>query len=164
MTSFRSISGRRGTSMTEVGTLPARKPLWRRIVDYPLVAMVIAAALYFLVIAIAGAVALLAIPSIQGISPDMKIYALSVIALVPLYWFVIARLGNPKRNDLKDHKWLQHLLLGLVGGTVIFSVAVAIAGALGIYKILGFGTFNGLLAALLVPAIGAAVTEEMFFR
>jgi hypothetical protein len=52
----------------------------------------------------------------------------------------------------------------LIGGTVIFSIAVAIAGALGIYRIVGIGSFNGLLAALIVPTIGAAVTEEMFFR
>jgi membrane protease YdiL (CAAX protease family) len=140
------------------------KPLWRKIVDYPLVAMVIATALYILVISLAGGLALAAIPPISGVSNEMKVYALSVPALVALYWLVIARLGDPRRNDFEDPNWARHLLLGLVGGTVIFSVAVAIAGALGIYKIVGFGTFDGLLAAIIVPTIGAAVTEEMLFR
>lgn len=150
--------------MVQVARSLAEKPLWRRIIDYPLVTMVIATLLYIVVSGVVGAVGLLAIPPIHGVSPDMKIYALLEITLIPLYWFVIARLGDPKRNDLKDPNWLQHLSLGLVGGTVIFSIAVAIAGALGIYKIIGIGSLNGLLAALIVPAIGAAVTEEMLFR
>ena len=41
---------------------------------------------------------------------------------------------------------------------------MAIAGALGIYRIVGIGSLNGLLAALIAPTIGAAVTEEMLFR
>jgi len=150
--------------MDEIQAAETDKPLWRKIVDYPLVAMVIATALYILVISIVGGVALVAIPSIPGFSKEMKVYLLSVPALIVLYWFVIAKLGDPKRNDFKDPKWAPHLLWGLVGGTFIFSVAVAIAGALGIYKIVGFGTFNGLLAAIIVPTIGAAVTEEMLFR
>jgi membrane protease YdiL (CAAX protease family) len=52
----------------------------------------------------------------------------------------------------------------LVGGAIIFSIAVAIAGALGIYRIVGIGSLDGLLAALIVPTVGAAVTEEIFFR
>jgi hypothetical protein len=150
--------------MDQVEAVPTDKPLWQKIVDYPLVAMVIAGALYVLVISIAGAAAIVGIPPIAGVSDEMKIYALSIILLIPLYWFVIAKLGDPKRNDLKDPKWAKHLLLGLVGGTFIFSVAVAIAGAFGVYKIIGFGTFKGLLAAIIVPTLGAAVTEEMFFR
>lgn len=150
--------------MNEAQAMQDGKPRWRRVVDYPLVAMVIATALYILTISVVGGVALVAIPPIAGVSNEMKVYALSIPALIALYWFVIAKLGDPKRNDFKDPEWAKHLLLGLVGGTIIFSVAVAIAGALGVYKIVGFGTFNGLLAAIIVPTIGAAVTEEMLFR
>ena len=150
--------------MDEAQAIQAGKPTWRKVVDYPLVAMVIATALYILTISVVGGVALVAIPPIAGVSNEMKVYALSIPALIVLYWFVIAKLGDPKRNDFKDPQWAKHLLLGLVGGTIIFSVAVAIAGALGVYKIVGFGTFNGLLAAIIVPTIGAAVTEEMLFR
>ena len=150
--------------MNEAQAIQADKPTWRKVVDYPLMAMVIATALYILTISVLGGVALVAIPSMPGVSNEMKVYALSIPALIALYWFVIAKLGDPKQNDFKDPKWARHLLLGLVGGTVIFSVAVAIAGALGIYKIAGLGTFNGLLAAIIVPTIGAAVTEEMLFR
>jgi hypothetical protein len=126
--------------------------------------MLVGVFLWYAAIAIAGTIAIFAIPRVPGFTLDMKIYVLGVLILVPLYIFVIARLGDPKRNDFRDPQWLRHLLLGLLGGTVIFSIAVAIAGALGIYRIIGVGSLNGLLAALIVPTVGAAVTEEMLFR
>jgi len=140
------------------------KPLWRKIWNFPLVAMIVGTALWYLAIVVAGTIAALPSPPITGLTLVMKLYLLAVLALVPLYVFVIARLGDPRRNDLRDPSWLRHLLLGLVGGTVIFSIAVAIAGALGVYRIIGVGSLNGLLAALIVPTIGAAVTEELLFR
>jgi hypothetical protein len=140
------------------------KPLWRKIVDFPLVAMLIAAGLFILGIIAAGSIVKFLIPPAPGFSSQMIFYVAAVLILIPLYVFVIAKLGEPKRNDLRDPKWARHLLLGLIGGAVIFSIAVAIAGAIGIYRIVGIGSFNGLLAALIVPTIGAAVTEEMFFR
>jgi membrane protease YdiL (CAAX protease family) len=145
-------------------TVELKKSLWRRIVDFPLVAMVIGALLWFFAIGIAGYVAILALPRVPGFSLGMKVYSIAVLILIPLYVFVIANLGDPKRNDLRDPNWLRHLLFGLVGGTVIFSIAVAIAGALGVYRIVGVGSLNGLLAALIVPTVGAAVTEELLFR
>jgi membrane protease YdiL (CAAX protease family) len=150
--------------MPEVEAIAAPKPLWRRIVDFPLVAMVIGVVVYFFGIIVAGMLVQFVIPAIPGVSREMKFYPLAVLCLVPLYIFVIAKLGDPKRNDFRDPKLWRHLLLGLVGGTVIFSVAVAIAGALGVYRIVGIGSLNGLLAALIVPTVGAAVTEEMLFR
>lgn len=140
------------------------RPLWWRIWNYPLVAMVVAAVLVVFAVGVAGVLAKRAIPPIPGFTLTMMLYLIAVAILIPLYVFVIARLGDPRRNDLRDPKWLRHLLLGLVGGTVIFSMVVAIAGALGIYRIVGVGSLNGLLAALIVPAMGAAVTEEILFR
>jgi membrane protease YdiL (CAAX protease family) len=145
-------------------TVELKKSLWRRIVDFPLVAMVIGALLWFFAIGIAGYVAIFALTRVHGFSLGMKVYSIAVLILIPLYVFVIANLGDPKRNDLRDPNWLRHLLFGLVGGTVIFSIAVAIAGALGVYRIVGVGSLNGLLAALIVPTVGAAVTEELLFR
>jgi membrane protease YdiL (CAAX protease family) len=156
----------KGKTMVGIASQAASRanPLWRRIYEFPLVAMVVGALLWCLSITIAGITVILAKPQIPSFSFEMKIYSLAILILVPLYIFAIAKLGNPRRNDFRDPKWLRHLLLGLVGGTVIFSIAVAIAGALGIYRIVGVGSLNGLLGALIVPTIGAAVTEEMLFR
>jgi membrane protease YdiL (CAAX protease family) len=138
--------------------------MWRKIWDFPLVAMVVAFAIYILGIGVAGVLVKFAIPPIPGFTFVMMTYLTSIAILIPLYVFVIARLGDPKRNDFRDPKWLRHLVLGFVGATVIFSIAVAIAGAIGVYRIVGVGSLNGLLAALIVPTLGAAVTEEVLFR
>jgi len=151
--------------MATTEVVPAgEKPLWRKIIDFPLVAMVIAAALFILGVITAGKIVKFMVPAVPGLNPQMKLYLVAMPILIALYVFVIAKLGDPKRSDFRDSKWARHLLLGLIGGTLIFSIAVAIAGALGIYRIIGIGSLNGLLAALIVPTIGAAVTEEMFFR
>jgi membrane protease YdiL (CAAX protease family) len=145
-------------------TEAAQRPLWRRIIDFPLVAMVLGVVVFLFGATVAVIIAKFLVLPIAGFSLEMKFYALAVLFLIPLYLFVIAKLGDPKRNDFRDPKWLRHLVLGLVGGTLIFSIAVAIAGVLGIYRIVGVGSLNGLLAALIVPTVGAAVTEEMLFR
>jgi membrane protease YdiL (CAAX protease family) len=142
----------------------AKPPLWRRVWNFPLVAMIVGLLLWSLAIGVAGTIALFVPASIRGFSAEMRTYLLAVLFLIPIYVWVIAKLGDPKRNDLRDPEWVRHLLLGLIGGTIIFSIAVAIAGALGIYRIVGVGSLNGLLGALIAPTIGAAVTEEILFR
>jgi membrane protease YdiL (CAAX protease family) len=142
----------------------AKRPLWRRVWNFPLVAMIVGLLLWSLAIGVAGTIALFVPASIRGFSAEMRTYLLAVLFLIPIYVWLIAKLGDPKRNDLRDPKWVRHLLLGLIGGTIIFSIAVAIAGALGIYRIVGVGSLNGLLGALIAPTIGAAVTEEILFR
>jgi membrane protease YdiL (CAAX protease family) len=150
--------------MNDNPTVGARaKPLWRKIWDFPLVAMVVGIFLCFLVAQVAGALAQFT-PAVPHVSGAMKFYFFAVLIIVPLYIFVIARLGDPKRNDFRDPHWSRHLLFGLLGGTVLFSIVVAIAGLLGVYRIAGVGSLNGLLAALIVPTIGAAVLEEIAFR
>lgn len=149
--------------MDQISTMTAERPMWRRITEFPLVAMVIGVVIYLFGVAVSEIVGM-RLPPIPGFTLEMKVYLVSVVLLPILYVFVIARLGCPKRNDFDDRYWLRRLLIGLVGGTLIFSAAVAVAGALGIYKIVGVGSVHGLLAALIVPTVGAAVTEEMMFR
>jgi membrane protease YdiL (CAAX protease family) len=109
------------------GAATADHPLRRRIIDFPLVAMLIAVGLFILAGFAAGRIVKYAIPEVPGFSSPMKFYVVAILILIPLYVF-------------------------------------AIAGALGIYRIVGIGSLNGLLAALIVPTMGAAVTEEMLFR
>jgi uncharacterized protein len=142
----------------------AERPLWRRIVDFPLVAMVIGVAVVLLGIMLAGVVAQFAVPRIPGFSFEMKFNVVALPILILLYIFVIAKLGEHPRNDYCDPRAILHLLAGLAGGVIIFSVAVLIAAAMGVYRIVGVGDFSGMLAALIGPALFAAVSEEMLFR
>jgi membrane protease YdiL (CAAX protease family) len=141
-----------------------RKPLWRQIVDFPLVAMVIAVVICMLCFTVGLLIAQYLVPPIPGFNTNMKFDLFSLPLLVLAYLFVITRLGDPKRNDYRDPIALRNLGLGLAAGFVVFSLAVAIAALLGVYRITGPGDFSGFLPALLASAIFPAVSEELVFR
>ena len=141
------------------------QPLWRRIVDFPLVAMLIGVAVEILLgITVAGLVNKFVLPAISGLSFEMKFELLAVPILIVLYKLVIRRLGEQPRDDLRLNGSVRPLLGGLAGGFVIFALVVAIAAAVGVYHLTGEGDLTGLLPALLGPRIFAAVSEEMLFR
>jgi uncharacterized protein len=145
------------------GTTEVR-PLWRRIVDFPLVAMLIGVALFVLGVGVAGILAKFLIPPIPGFSFNIMVDLVALPILVLLYIFVIAKLGAHPRNDFRDPKALRRLLAGLAGGAIIFSIAVVIAAIIGVYRIVGVGDLRGMLAALIASALFPAVSEEMLFR
>lgn len=147
--------------MQEIQT---HKPLWRRILDYPLVAMVLAVLLVILCFTAGMLIAQWLVPPIPGFTLPMKFDLVSIPILLLAYWFVISRMGEHPRNDYRDSSWLRHLGLGLGAGLLVFSVAVGIAAVLGVYRIVGQGDLSGLIAALLASAIFPAVSEELVFR
>lgn len=150
--------------MDEVAEVRSDKSLWRRIVDYPLVAMLIAVFLYIVTASIAGGIDKLVMPPIAGFSFEMKFDILAIPLLIILYELVIRRLGEHPRDDYRDPKALQHLALGLGAGLGIFSFAVLVAAVLGVYRVTGEGDLTGLLAAVVGPTIFAAFSEELMFR
>jgi len=140
------------------------KPLWRRIWEFPLVALLVGVALYVVAIGVAGILAKLVIPPIPGVSFELTFNLVALPLLVLVYVLVIARLGEHPRNDFKDPLWFRRLGAGLIGGAAVFSLAVLIAAALGIYRIVGLGDLSGMAAALVGAALFPAVSEEMVFR
>ena len=140
------------------------RPLWRRIVDYPLMAMVIAIVLFLITISVAGAIDKLAMPRISGFSFEMKFDVIAIPLLIIVYELVISRLGEHPRDDYRDQRALPNLLIGLGAGFAVFSLAVAVAAALGIYRVSGEGDLSGLLPALIASALFPAVSEELLFR
>jgi membrane protease YdiL (CAAX protease family) len=140
------------------------KPLWRRIVDYPLVTMVLAVIIVILCFTAGMLIAQFLVPAIPGFTLPMKFDLVSIVILLAIYELVIRRMGEHPRDDYRDRKWLRHLLIGLAAGFVVFSVAVGIAAALGVYRIIGSGDFSGLVPALIASAIFPAVSEELLFR
>ena len=148
--------------MSETGAI--ERPLWRRIVDFPLVAMLIGAAVIMVGIAIAVIIDRFVLPRIPGLTREMSFEVIASATLIILYKLVIRRLGEYPRDDLRLTGSLRPLLGGLAGGFVVFALAVAIAAAIGVYRVTGEGDLTGLLPALLGPGIFAAVSEEMLFR
>ena len=141
----------------------ARKPLWRRIVDFPLVAMLVAIVLVFLTSALAAFIAD-KVPPIAGFTANMRFGLICAAMLVLVYELVIRHLGEHPRDDYRDPRALRRLLIGLGAGFAVFSLAVAVAAALGIYRITGNGDLTDLLPALISSAIFPAVSEELLFR
>ncbi|MEP7130365.1 MAG: type II CAAX endopeptidase family protein [Sphingomicrobium sp.] len=150
--------------MDEVTTSNVEFPLWRRVADFPLAAMLISVALIVLGLTVAGLITKYALPAIPGFTDQMKFAVVAIPILIILYKLVIRHLGEHPRDDLRLPGATRPLLLGLGAGLVIFSIVVAIAAVIGVYRVTGEGDTSGLLSALIGPAIFAAVSEEMLFR
>lgn len=150
--------------MDKAETLPSGKSLWRRIVDYPLVAMILAIAMFIITITIAAAIVKLVPLRIPGFTFDLKFDVLAIVLLLLLYELVIRRMGEHPRDDYRDPKALRRLLIGLGVGFAVFSVAVGVAAVLGVYQVTGRGDLTQLLPALIASALFPAVNEELLFR
>jgi membrane protease YdiL (CAAX protease family) len=139
------------------------KPLLRRIVDFPLVAMVTAILLYAFAVALGVALGR-QVPPI-GTEPVTAAHAVINIALVlATYKLAIARLGEHPRDDLAARGAFRNLGLGLLAGFVIFSAVVGVAAIFDIYNIVGYGGTSELLMDLISVAIMPAFMEELLFR
>jgi membrane protease YdiL (CAAX protease family) len=143
---------------------PGKRRLWRRIVDYPLVAMLIALAIVILSFAAGLLIADHLLPPIPGLTRDMRFDLVAVPIVILAYELAIRRLGEHPRDDYRDPRWLRRLLIGLGAGLAVFSLAVAVAAVLGVYRIVGPGDLTDLVPALVGPALFAAVSEELVFR
>ena len=139
------------------------KPLWRKIVDFPLVAMVIAAVLYFVTLALAATVGFLA-PPVDGFNFDMKFEAIGGVMLLLLYKLIIRRLGEHPRDDLAISGAARPFAIGLSAGFIVFSLIVAVAAAFGVYRMTGEGNASDLLRQIIISAAFPAISEEMLFR
>ena len=150
--------------MDQAATVVNDKPLWRRIVDYPLAAMVISLLLYFLVVGLSAVVGTQLIPPLPGLSRDMQFEVVCALLLVLLYKLVIRNLGEERRDDLRLGGALRPLAIGLAAGVAVFSVIVLVAAVLGVYHLTGEGNSRDLLPQLIMSAIFPAISEEMLFR
>jgi membrane protease YdiL (CAAX protease family) len=140
------------------------RSLVRKILDFPLVTMVLALAIAILCFASGLLIGRFLLPTVPGFSQSMKFDMVSIILLVLAYKFVICRLGSHPRDDYRDEKALRRFCLGLAAGLFVFSLAVGIAAVLGIYRITGEGDLSDLVPAIIGPALFAAVSEELVFR
>ena len=141
------------------------RPLWRRIVDFPLVALVIAVALLVGTVWLAG-LGIRQLPhwGIPNASRQM-IAGLVVIAIViAIYKLAICRLGEQPRDDLRREHGLRDLALGLGGGALLFSLVTLVAALVGVYDIVGLGDARSILYVLVMFGIIPGVMEELLFR
>jgi membrane protease YdiL (CAAX protease family) len=140
------------------------RPLWRRIVDYPLVALLISVAIYICALALGIAIGKLF--ETMGQPERSVVRAVINIGLVlAAYKFIITRLGDHPRDDLRlGRDAARNLGLGLLAGFLIMAVAVGASAAAGVYRIVGPGDASRLVLELVIVAIIPGFMEELFFR
>ncbi len=148
--------------MSEVAV---QAPLWRRIIQFPLIALVIA------LVALLAAVAV--VPLFLRALPlelvpkwvDTPLIGLCVAAVsVAVYKLLIARLGETPRDDLPFDRRARDALRGAGLAALLMSAIVALAAAFGAYRIDGWGGSTSLLSILFAAGIQAALFEEILVR
>ena len=142
---------------------PAAKPLWRRIVNFPLVTMLAAVVLFVL----ANAAAILAIkllPAMDQAASTLVRSAIAIGIVLLVYKLAIRHLGEQPRDDLRLSDAPKGLGLGLLLGFLIFSLIVGVAAIADVYNIIGSGGTGELLRVLVTIAILPGFMEELLFR
>jgi len=139
------------------------RPLIRRIVDFPLVAMIIAIALF---IAASAAATLLGklLPTMAANAAAAVKGAIAIALMLAVYKLVIVRLGERPRDDLPIAAAPRGLALGVLTGFLLFCGLVGIAALFDVYNIVGPGDTRELVKDLIGMTVLAAFMEELLFR
>lgn len=145
---------------------PAAKPVWKRIVQFPLVALIIAFLVMVVVQALAAGASFLAgTPRDQLGSPRDIVFALAVTVLMVLaYKLIVVRLGEQKRDDLPFDARARDSASGFVQGALVFSAIVGVAALLGTYQAVELSAAEDWLPILLGAGLMAGITEEILLR
>ena len=139
------------------------KPLWRRIIDFPLVALVAAVALFILANALAFQLGKL-LPSMDPNAALASRAAIGIAVVWTVYKLAIRHLGERPRDDLRLADAPQGLGIGLLIGAVLFSAVVGVAAIADVYNIVGEGGTSDLVRLLIAVAIVPGFMEELLFR
>ena len=143
---------------------PGTRPWWRKLIEFPLVAMVIAIVTVMGTVAVAFALVNTLLPNLEPSTRILIIDGVAVVGLFLAYKLVIRHLGDDKRDELPAKGAIRDTAIGLGYGFGLFTLIVLAAAALGVYRIEGFGGTGGLLGALIADAIFPGVSEEILFR
>lgn len=142
---------------------PDDRQLWRRIVNFPLVSMLIGLIVFACIVAV-GVLFQKTHPPMPKLEYTALFTALNVALCFAAYKLVLRHLGENPRDDLRFRRAAKDLGLGLLAGLLLFSIVVGAAAALGDYAITACCSTKQLPIILLDSGITAAVMEEFFFR
>jgi membrane protease YdiL (CAAX protease family) len=139
------------------------RPLIVRMFEFPLIAMILALALYAFAYGLGRYLAGLVPPF--GQPATAMVQGPIVVGLVlAAYKLAIVHLGDRPRDDLPVCGAVLNLGKGITAGALLFSLVAGIAAILGFYRITGAGDASGLLLPLVSTAIMPALMEELLFR
>lgn len=155
------------------------RPMWRRIVAFPLVSLVIA--MLVLGLATVAAEAVMGVVIVRASHLDHPPTQQELIAIITgpylipstiieivlsvlAYKLVVRRLGEWPRDDFRLQGAARDGGHGLLAGLLIFSLIVGVAALLGVYHIIGGGSWASFVTILFSMGIGAGFREELWFR
>lgn len=142
----------------------AKPPLWKRIWEFPLVAMLAAIAAS----AIALAIATTGVQELGAGLPDNVALPVEVGVTIALLFavqkLVLRRLGDRKHDDLPFVGAARGMGLGALAAFVLFSLIVGVAALLGAYRIDGWGGLSNWVFVLFAAGFSAGFVEEFIFR
>jgi membrane protease YdiL (CAAX protease family) len=143
-----------------------RKPLWKRVLQFPLVALVLAVLIMVVAQALGGGISYLAgTPTDTLATPTDIVFALTVTVLMVLaYKLIVVRMGEQPRDDLPFDGRARDAASGFVQGALVFSAIVGVAALLGAYQVIGLSPAEDWLPILVTTGLMAGVTEEILLR
>ncbi|AUX70349.1 hypothetical protein CHX26_13350 [Porphyrobacter sp. HT-58-2] len=150
--------------MDIVETAPAPAPLWKRIIDFPLVTMLIALALVAAVMVPVNIVGGFFGEPVGWDIVEPVVAVTLIVALIGLQKLVLRRLGSRKHDDLPFAAAPRDLAMGVFGAGALFSLIVGIAALLGAYVIDGWGGMTSWVFILFWAGFNAGFIEELIFR
>jgi membrane protease YdiL (CAAX protease family) len=142
------------------------RPLWKRVLAFPLVALILA----FLVITVAqtlgAGVSYLAgnRPPALAVPTDLVFALATTVLSVLAYKLVVVRMGEQPRDDLPFDPRARDAAGGFLQGGLVFSAIVGVAALTGSYQALGLSPAEDWLPLLLGTGLMAGVTEEILLR
>jgi uncharacterized protein len=138
----------------------AAPTLWRRIVQFPLIQIVVA----ILFIAIPFAAVSTPFNLFVTDKPLRRLGALLLTAVVlGSYWAYVRVMEKRAVTELSGRRAVRELSVGLVLGALLFSVTIGLLAALGAYQVTGNNGWQSMLA-ILPACILAGVLEEVLIR
>jgi membrane protease YdiL (CAAX protease family) len=154
------------TSAESAQAAAAPKPLWKRVLQFPLVALALAVVLMVLVQTLAAGVSYLTgtRPPALGTPTDLLFAVAATVLMVLAYKLIVVRMGEQPRDDLPFDARTRDTASGFVQGALVFSAIVGIAALLGAYQVLGLSPAEDWLPILIATGLMAGVTEEILLR
>ncbi|HXP01073.1 MAG TPA: CPBP family intramembrane glutamic endopeptidase [Luteibacter sp.] len=96
------------------------------------------------------------------ITPLIEAFRLAPVVIA--YWLLVRTIESRPVDELAPRKAVPHLLLGLAGGALLFSLVVGALWALGAFVVDGVNHDVAWLGPILVLGVGAGVGEEIISR
>lgn len=156
------------TSAESVPAADRPKSRFKRVLQFPLVALVLAFLFMTFAQALGGGVSWLAGNGLDDdgfATPGDLVFALAVTVLTVLaYKLVVVRMGEHPRDDLPFDSRASDAVSGFAQGALVFSAIVGVAALIGTYQAIGLSPAEDWLPILIGTGLMAGVTEEILLR